>query len=200
MYSWTEADTLLTLSTELEVESTRPVGTVGKGRAVPAALAALFSALVLWILLVRRFFTSKVSLKNLRFFLLSAAWEWHLPLQLQLQLPLPLLLMVLMVQLHSVCQLLLLAEQTLLLLLLMVQLHGVCLLWLSAQQTLLLLLLLLLLEMLQPEELLSLLILAPLLSCQSAAALFLHHLMPPLTGARWQSQSAAQAKRVGVQI
>ena len=76
MYSWTEADTTLSLSTdllELEVESTQPTGAVGTGRAFPAALAALFSALVLWILLVRRFFTSKVSLKNLRFFLLFSS-------------------------------------------------------------------------------------------------------------------------------
>ena len=40
-----------------------------EGRATPAALAALFSALVLCVLFLRRFLTSKVSLKYLDFFL-----------------------------------------------------------------------------------------------------------------------------------
>jgi len=40
-----------------------------EGRATPAALAALFSALVLCVLFLRRFLTSNVSLKYLDFFL-----------------------------------------------------------------------------------------------------------------------------------
>lgn len=66
----TEADVWLTVSPDHEEEWTQMLSALAdEGRAAPAALAALFSALILWILFHRRFLTSKVSLKYLDFFL-----------------------------------------------------------------------------------------------------------------------------------
>ncbi len=62
-----EADTWLTLSPDHEEECTQMLSALAReGRATPAAL---FSALVLCILFLRRFLTSKVSLKYFDFFL-----------------------------------------------------------------------------------------------------------------------------------
>ncbi len=63
-----EADTWPTLSPDHEEEWTQTLSALA-GRAAPAALAALFSALVLCILFLRRFLTSNVSLKYFDFFL-----------------------------------------------------------------------------------------------------------------------------------
>jgi len=66
----TEADVWLTVSPDHEEEWTQMLSALAdEGRAAPAALAALVSALILWILFLRRFLTSKVSLKYLDFFL-----------------------------------------------------------------------------------------------------------------------------------
>ncbi len=65
-----EADTWLTLSPDHEEEWTQTLsGLAREGKATPVALAALFSALVLCVLFLRRFLTSKVSLKYFDFFL-----------------------------------------------------------------------------------------------------------------------------------
>lgn len=65
-----EADLWLTLSPDHEEEWTQMLSALAReGRAAPAALAALFSAFVFCILFLRRFLTSKVSLKYFDFFL-----------------------------------------------------------------------------------------------------------------------------------